>query len=66
METTLTLDAKPMTDAQYEAEIDRMMSEMERMQAAIAEKQQHTDRLQAQTREKLAHFQTILARLEAS
>ncbi len=66
METTITLDRAPTTDAEYETEIDRMMSEMEQMQVTIAEKQRRTEKLQAQTREKLVHFQKILARIEAS
>ncbi len=63
---TAALDRTPTTDAEYEAAIDQMMMQMEQMQVSMAETQRRTERLQAQTREKLAHFQTVLARLEAS
>ena len=66
METTLTLDTTPKTDAEYEAAIDKMMMQMEQMQVEIAESHRLTDQLQIRTREKLDHFEKILAQIEAS
>ena len=63
---TITFEKTPTTDAEYEAAIDQMMQQMQQMQASIAETQRRSERLRVQTREKMAEFQRVLARLEAS
>ena len=60
MSDIATLDPAPMTDADYEAEIDRMIAEMKKMAADMAEReammsarytnrQKQLDQLRAQT-----------------
>lgn len=63
---TITFEKTPTTDAEYEAAIDQMLRQMEQMRASMAESQHRSDRLRVQTREKMAEFQRVLARLEAS
>ena len=65
METT-ALDRTPTTDAEYEAAIDQMMMQMQQMHIDIADSHHRSDKLQAQTREKMAHLERLLTRLEAS
>ena len=64
METTL--DKTPTTDAEYEAAIDQMMMQMQQMHTDIADSHRRSDKLQAETREKMAHLERLLTRLEAS
>ncbi len=66
METTITPDRAPTTDAEYETAVDHLLREMERMTVPMAEKQRHTEKLQVETREMLARLQETLARLEAA
>ncbi|MGI4789916.1 MAG: hypothetical protein ACRYFS_13825 [Janthinobacterium lividum] len=63
---SVTLTKTPTTDAEYEAAIDQMMMQMQRMRVEIAEDHRLTDQIQSQTRKKLDHLGKILNRLEAS
>ena len=63
---TITFEKTPTTDAEYEAAIDQMMMQMQQMHADIADSHRRSDKLQEQTREKMAHLERLLARLEAS
>jgi TolA-binding protein len=65
MDTTLTLDTTPKTDAEYEAAIDHMLMQMRQMRAEIAESHRLTDQIQMQTRGKLDHLEKILTQIEA-
>jgi len=56
MDTTGTLDVTPSRDAEYEAAIDRYLSEMERMKIQMTEKQQQIERLQSETQAMLAEL----------
>lgn len=66
METTITRDMTPTTDAEYEAAIGQLLNEMERMIAPLAEKQQRSENLQRETRLMLSQLQETLSRLEAA
>jgi hypothetical protein len=66
MDTTLTVDTTPKTDVEYEAAIDQMLMQMQQTHAEIAESHRRSDKLQAETREKMAHLERLLTRLEAS
>ena len=63
---TVTFDKTPTTDAEYEAAIDQMMMQMQQMHADIVASHRRSDKLQAETREKMAHLEKLLTRLEAS
>ena len=65
METT-TFEKTPTTDAEYEAAVDQMLRQMEKIRASMAKSQNRSDKLRVQTRGKMAEFQKVLARLEAS
>ncbi len=56
MDQTVTLDVTPHIDAEYEAAIDRYLSEMERMKIQMADKQQNIERLQSETQAMLAEL----------
>ena len=63
---TITFEKTPTTDAEYEAAIDQMLRQMQQTHADIAESHRRSDKLQAETREKMAHLEKLLTRLEAS
>lgn len=56
MDITGTLDVTPSRDTEYEAAIDRYLSEMERMKIQMTEKQQQIERLQSETQAMLAEL----------
>ena len=63
---TITFEKTPTTDAEYEAVIEQMMMQMQQRHADIADSHRRSDKLQAETREKMAHLERLLTRLEAS
>ncbi len=58
MEQTITLDAVPMTDAECEAAIDRLLAEMTQVRRQMADDQRDIERLQAETRVLLSRLKT--------
>ncbi len=59
MNQTVTLDVTPNIDAEYEAAIDRYLSEMERMKIQMADKQQQIEQLQSETQAMLAELKVV-------
>ncbi len=59
MDQTVMLDITPNIDSEYEAAIDRYLSEMERMKIQMADKQQQIERLQSETQVMLAELKAV-------
>ncbi|MBI3920655.1 MAG: hypothetical protein HY318_04490 [Armatimonadetes bacterium] len=56
MEKTAMFDVKPKAAAEYEAAIDRYISEMKRMRVQMVKRQTRIDKLQAETEALLAEL----------
>ena len=56
MEKTTALDAVPNVDAEYEAAIDRYLTQMEQMKAEMDERQERIQQMRAETEVMLAEL----------